>query len=91
MRAMRWDEGDDLDNLDDLKEYDERDEGEARCFRCGRMQPRETLRALDADVPAAFRGKPLCVVCMEAVRGKKGGGWWARAIDDADSVTALFV
>jgi len=70
---MRHDEG------DGIADRDERNEGQARCFRCGRMQPRETPRALDEDVPAAFRGKPLCVVCIEAVRGKKGGGWWVRS------------
>ena len=71
---MRQDEGDGIADSDR-----QRNEGEARCFRCGRMQPRAALRAPEEDVPAAFRGKPLCVVCVEAVRGRKGGGWWARS------------
>lgn len=70
---MRRDEGDNITN------HDGRDKGEARCFRCGRMQPRATEAALDEDMPAAFRGKPLCIVCVEAIQGKKGGGWWARS------------
>ena len=72
---MRQDDSDG----DSSADHDGRNQGEARCFRCGRMQPRATLRALEEDVPAAFRGKPLCIVCLEAARGKKGGGWWAQA------------
>lgn len=63
----------------DEREGTRRDDEWVRCFRCGQIYPREHVRQLQDECPAAFRRKDLCSLCVEVVRGKKGGSWWAEA------------
>ena len=63
----------------DHERKDGRDDEQVRCFRCGQRYPRAYISVVEDDCPAAFRGQPLCGLCAETVKGKKGTGWWAGA------------
>lgn len=58
----------------------DRDEDAAeavRCFRCGRLVPRDQTQRLHEDCPPVFRNRDLCAECVAVVRGKRGAPWWA--------------
>ncbi len=48
-----------------------------RCFRCGRLVPRDQTRGLHEGCPPVFRNRDLCAERVAVVRGKRGTPYWA--------------